>query len=115
MEQALRREFGDLVTWPNPKGGFFLWLTLPREIDADRMLERAIDNGVIYVAGEAFYVNALRQSEPNGGTGKNTMRLCFSAPTAERIEAGVARLATTLRGEMAAVATAAGAAGRGAS
>ena len=106
MEQALQREFGDLVTWPNPKGGFFLWLTLPREIDADRMLERAIDNGVIYVAGEAFYVN---------GSGRNTMRLCFSAPTTERIEAGVARLATTLRGEMAAAATTAGAASRGVS
>ena len=106
MEHALQREFGGTVRWPNPKGGFFLWLTLPAGIDADRMLERAIDNGVIYVAGDAFYVN---------GTGKNTMRLCFSAPTAERIEAGVARLATTLRGEMAAAATAAGAAGRGAS
>jgi 2-aminoadipate transaminase len=106
MEHALRREFDDLVSWPNPKGGFFLWLTLPREIDADRMLERAVGNGVIYVAGEAFYVN---------GTGQNTMRLCFSAPTAERIEAGVARLATTLRGEMAAGSTAAGAASRGAS
>jgi len=103
MELALRREFGDIVTWPNPKGGFFLWLTLPQDIDADRMLERAISNGVIYVAGEAFYVN---------GTGQNTMRLCFSAPTAERIEAGVARLATTLRGEMAAAATGAGAARR---
>jgi len=106
MEDALRRELGDLVTWPNPKGGFFLWLTLPEDIDADRMLERAIGHGVIYVAGEAFYVN---------GSGKNTMRLCFSAPTAERIDAGVARLATTLRGEMAAAATAAGAAGPGAS
>src|SRR5262249_61118557 len=29
MEQALRRECGDLVSWPKPKGGFFLWLTLP--------------------------------------------------------------------------------------
>src|SRR5262249_3283596 len=109
MEQALRRECGDLVSWPKPRGGFFLWLTLPRGLDADRMLERAIDNGVIYVAGEAFFVNALGDTGPSG---KNTVRLCFSAPTAERIDAGVARLATTLRGEMAAAATAAGAAGR---
>jgi len=112
MEQALRRECGDLVRWPKPKGGFFLWLTLPPALDADRMLERAIENGVIYVAGEAFFVNALGDSGPSG---RNTMRLCFSAPTAERIEAGVARLATTLRAELAASATAAGAAGRGAS
>src|ERR1700751_3709783 len=98
MEQGLRRECGDLGTWPKPRGGFFLWLTLPPALDADRMLERAIDNGVIYVAGEAFFVNALGDA---GTSGKNTMRLCFSAPTAERIEAGVARLATTLRAELA--------------
>jgi 2-aminoadipate transaminase len=106
MEQALRRELGDLVRWPNPKGGFFLWLTLPGGLDADRMLERAVEHGVIYVAGEAFYVN---------GEGKNTMRLCFSAPTPERIEAGVSRLARTIRAETEAVATANASAGRGAS
>ena len=97
MEQALRRELGDLVRWPNPKGGFFLWLTLPGRLDADRMIERAVEHGVIYVAGEAFYVN---------GEGKNTMRLCFSAPTPERIDAGVSRLALTIRAETEAVATA---------
>ncbi len=106
MEQALRRELGNMVSWPKPRGGFFLWLTLPPAIDADRMLTRAVEEGVIYVAGEAFYVD---------GTGKNTMRLCFSAPTADRIEAGVSRLATTLRAEAEAVATAAASAGRGAS
>lgn len=106
MEQALRRELGDLVSWPNPKGGFFLWLTLPRNLDADRMLARAVEHGVIYVAGEAFYVN---------GEGKNTMRLCFSAPTPERIEAGVSRLAQTIRAETEAVATANASAARGAS
>ena len=106
MEQALRRELGDLVSWPNPKGGFFLWLTLPRNLDADRMIARAVEHGVIYVAGEAFYVN---------GEGKNTMRLCFSAPTPERIEAGVSRLAQTIRAETEAVATANASAARGAS
>lgn len=109
MEQALRRECGDLVSWPKPKGGFFLWLTLPPTVDADRMLERAIENGVIYVAGEAFFVNAIGDS---GSRGSNTLRLCFSAPTAERIEVGVTRLAQTLRAEAAAGATAGASAGR---
>jgi 2-aminoadipate transaminase len=101
MQQALTRELGDLASWPRPGGGFFLWLTLPPAIDADRMLARAIEEGVIYVAGEAFYVD---------GTGQNTLRLSFSAPTAERIEMGVSRLARALRSELAAPATAAAAA-----
>ena len=84
MERALHREIGDLVSWPKPRGGFFLWLTLPRGIDADRMLERAVEHGVIYVAGEAFFVNAV---DDQGTDGKNTMRLCFSAPNLSHSEA----------------------------
>jgi 2-aminoadipate transaminase len=106
MQQALKRELGDLAAWPRPSGGFFLWLTLPPAIDADAMLARAMDEGVIYVAGDAFYVN---------GEGRNTLRLSFSAPTPERIEIGVSRLARTLRAELAASATTASAARPGAS
>jgi 2-aminoadipate transaminase len=123
MEQALGRELGTTVSWPKPRGGFFLWLTLPPGLDADRMIPRAIQQGVIYVAGQAFYVNALRepqgapseQSESKGGVGHNTLRLSFSAPTPERIGAGVARLALTLRAELAAQATGAATAVPGAS
>jgi 2-aminoadipate transaminase len=106
MEQALRRELGTSVSWPRPAGGFFLWLTLARSLDADAMIPRAVERGVIYVAGEAFYVN---------GEGQNTLRLSFSGVTPDQIDAGVARLALTLRAESAALATAAAAAGRGSS
>ena len=102
MEAALRREIGSDVSWPKPKGGFFLWVTLPPSIDAGQMIARAIEEGVVYVTGDAFYVD---------GSGQNTLRLSFSAPTPERIDAGVARLAATLRGERAARATTAAAAG----
>ena len=101
MEVALQRELRG-ATWPKPKGGFFLWVTLPAAIDASRMIYRAIEQGVIYVTGDAFYVN---------GEGRNMLRLSFSAPTHERIEAGVTRLAATLRAEAAAQETAAAAGG----
>jgi 2-aminoadipate transaminase len=91
MEQALTRELGETVSWPAPKGGFFLWLTLPPHVDANAMIPRAIEHGVIYVAGDAFFVD--RQAG-------NTMRLSFSAPTPERIEQGVSRLASALRSEI---------------
>src|SRR4029079_7129368 len=42
MQQALEREMGSRVTWPKPRGGFFLWVTLPRGVDASAMLDRAI-------------------------------------------------------------------------
>ena len=70
------------------------------------MIARAIEHGVVYVAGDAFYVD---------GSGQNTLRLSFSAPTHERIRTGVTRLAATLRDERAAQATAGAIAPRGSS
>jgi 2-aminoadipate transaminase len=98
MVDALHDTFGDQLSWPSPRGGFFLWATLPDRIDADRLLARAVDHGVIYVAGEAFFVD---------GSGKNLVRLSFSAPTPERIREGVRRLGTAVAAELEAVTAAA--------
>lgn len=92
MAEALRSELAGAVTWPDPQGGFFLWLTLPNQMDADLLLRRCVQHGVIYVAGAAFYVD---------GAGAETVRLSFSAPTHDRIREGVKRLATAIREEMA--------------
>ncbi len=57
MERALARELNGLVTWPAPKGGFFLWASFGEGIDTDAMLARAIAHSVVYVAGSAFFVD----------------------------------------------------------
>jgi len=87
MVSALTRELGDCVSWPAPHGGFFLWATLPGGIDSDAMIAQAVEHGVVYVAGTAFFVD---------GSGANTIRLSFSAPTPDRIDEGVRRLAATI-------------------
>ena len=76
------------------------------------MIPRAVDNGVVYVAGEAFFVAPSEQGQSRGGDGRRTMRLSFSAPTQERIEEGVVRLARTVREELAAVSVSAPAPGQ---
>ncbi len=91
MIAALHRELGHTVSGPDPFGGFFLWATLPATIDADKLIPRAVAHGVTYVAGEAFFVN---------GAGQHQMRLCFSAPTPERIDEGIRRLALAIREEV---------------
>ena len=93
MVAALRRELGSDASWPDPRGGFFLWVQLPTSLDADAMNGRAVEHGVVYVAGEAFFVN---------GSGSNFLRLSFSAPSPPRIEEGVRRLAAAVREELAA-------------
>jgi 2-aminoadipate transaminase len=91
MVAALRHELGDAISWPDPRGGFFLWARLPEGIDADRLISRAVQHGVVYVAGSAFFVN------DHGG---QFIRLSFSAPAHERIREGVKRLAAAIREEL---------------
>jgi 2-aminoadipate transaminase len=96
MVEALRTEFGETVTWPDPRGGFFLWATLPEQVDSNTMIGRAVDNGVIYVAGEAFFVNPAA---------RNLIRLSFSSASHEKIREGISRLGRTVREELAAIET----------
>ena len=84
MVQSIRARLGSRLTWPTPKGGFFLWATLPDGCTDYELLERALQHGVIFVVGSAFHVD---------GTGHDTIRLSFSAPPPERIEEGARRLA----------------------
>jgi 2-aminoadipate transaminase len=87
MEQALREKLGDRLTWSQPRGGFFVWATLPDGCSDSALLESALQHGLVFVTGSAFFVD---------GTGTNTIRLSFSAPTPERIREGVKRLAAAL-------------------
>jgi 2-aminoadipate transaminase len=87
MEQAIRQELGDRLTWPSPKGGFFIWATLPAGVTDTVLLERALEHGLVFVVGSAFFVD---------GSGHDTIRLSFSAPTPERIQEGIRRLAAAL-------------------
>jgi DNA-binding transcriptional MocR family regulator len=91
LEQALRRELGTYVTWPEPKGGFFLWASFGDGIDTDALLCRAVAHGVVFVPGSAFYVEPGRADRA---------RLSFSEQPPARIEAAVARLASAVREEL---------------
>lgn len=98
MVETLGQAFGDRMTWPAPRGGFFLWATLPPPVDAEALLARAVEHGVIYVAGSAFFVNA--RPESNGSPGRDVIRLSFSAPSPDRIREGVSRLAAAVGAEL---------------
>ncbi len=88
MLAALTEHFPQTARWTHPDGGMFLWVTLPDGADATEILLAAIEQGVAFVPGSAFY--------PNGG-GANTMRLNFSNASPERIVEGIARLGAVLR------------------
>lgn len=77
--------------WTVPNGGFYVWLTLPPQVDSKSMLPRAVKQLVAYTPGTAFYAD---------GNGRNTIRLSFSYPKPDFIREGVRRLATVIDGEV---------------
>ncbi len=79
------------VVWNSPQGGMFLWARLPRGMDAVALLKRAVDKGVAFVPGLAFFAN-----DPD----PRCLRLSFVTPSVEEIERGVAALAAAVRESM---------------
>jgi DNA-binding transcriptional MocR family regulator len=77
--------------WTVPAGGFYVWVTLPADLDAKAMLPRAVTERVAYVPGTAFYAD---------DQGRDQLRLCYCYPTPERIREGVRRLATVVEAEL---------------
>ena len=89
MLDALAREMRGLdVRWNAPAGGMFLWARLPEGLDAAQLLPRAVERGVAFVPGAAFYAE---------GADARTLRLSFVTATREQIATGIAALAATIR------------------
>jgi len=89
MLEALAREMRGLdVSWNAPAGGMFLWARLPAGMDAAALLPQAVERGVAFVPGAAFYAD---------GADARTLRLSFVTATREQIATGIAALAATLR------------------
>ena len=89
MLAALDREMAGLdFQFNRPAGGMFLWARLPAGVDAVKLLPAAVDKGVAFVPGSAFFAS---QSDPR------TLRLSFVTASVEQINTGVAALAQAIR------------------
>lgn len=91
MLDAMAETFPAGVTWTKPEGGMFIWVTLPKHIDAMKLLDQAIAAKVAFVPGSPFYAN-----EPE----TNTLRLSFVTVPPERIREGVAILAKLIAAQL---------------
>jgi 2-aminoadipate transaminase len=85
---ALRRHMPEGTRWTEPRGGFSLLLTLPDGLAAAALLPRAVERGVAFTPGAAFFAD---------GGGEDTLRLSFSSVPAARIDEGARRLGEVIR------------------
>ena len=91
MLETLDAYFPKSATWTRPQGGFYVWVTLPPEIDTKALMPKAIVAKVAYVPGTAFFAD---------GFGSWSMRLSYCYPTPERIREGVKALAGVVEQEI---------------
>jgi 2-aminoadipate transaminase len=87
MAAALAQHLPAGSEWTAPEGGMFFWVRLPAGCDAMALLPKAVEAGVAYVPGAAFYAD-----EPD----VRTMRLSFVTLAPADIAQAVERLGRVL-------------------
>jgi len=92
MRAALEAHMPRGCRWNVPVGGMFFWIELPEGIDATALLPKAVELGMAYVPGAAFFAERPRA---------NTLRLSFVTVAPAQIERGVALLGQALTQELA--------------
>ena len=88
MLDTLEEHMPSCIKWTHPKGGLFLWATLPTNLDAKVIFNEALEKNVAFVPGAAFFAE---------GGGHNTMRLNFSNAKPEMINKGIGILAKVIK------------------
>ena len=91
LMDALAEQFGTAAEFDEPKGGIFLWVKLPDEVDTAKLAQAALTAGVA--------INPGFEWSPDKPYGKSRMRLCFGSPSHADIREGVAVLADICRRE----------------
>ncbi|CAG1019421.1 2-aminoadipate transaminase [Burkholderiaceae bacterium] len=88
MRVALEKHMPPGCRWNVPVGGMFFWIELPEQVDAMALLPQAVERGMAFVPGAAFYADRPL---------RNTLRLSFVTVPAPSIGEGIAALAQTLK------------------
>ena len=91
LMDALGEQFGTAAEFEEPKGGIFLWIKLPDNVDTVKLYQAALAAGVAINPGPEWSVD-----KPYSGC---RLRLCFASPTHQQIREGVAVLADVCRKE----------------
>jgi 2-aminoadipate transaminase len=92
MLQQMDRHFPREATWNRPRGGFFIFVELPKSMDAGELFERAVDKNVAFVCGQPFFVD---------GSGHNTFRLSYSQVGEEDMEAAIEVIGNLIKDSLA--------------
>jgi 2-aminoadipate transaminase len=92
MLDALAEHLPREATWTRPRGGLFIWATLPEYLDTSDLLALALEHDVAFVPGRAAFLD---------GRGGHALRLNFSGVGEDAIREGVRRIGEVVREQVA--------------
>jgi 2-aminoadipate transaminase len=89
MIETIKRTFPPEVTYTNPEGGLFIWLTFPKHIDATELMKRTLEEAkVAYVPGGTFFPNIQEA---------NHCRMNYSGMSDDKIVQGISAFGKILK------------------
>jgi 2-aminoadipate transaminase len=91
LMEALNEQFGTSAEFEDPKGGIFLWVKLPDDVDTLKLYQAALAAGVAINPGPEWSTDKAYAG--------SRLRLCFASPSHDEIREGVAVLAEVCRRE----------------
>jgi len=88
MKEMIRRYLPEEVKMTSPQGGMFIWLTLPKYLDSEKLIGKCIHRGMAFVPGRSFFTN---------GEGNQNIRMNFSNSNPDTIEKGMKMMGEEIR------------------
>ncbi len=86
MIAALKTHFNHLAFWDIPKGGFYIWVTLKKQVSIDKLFREALKEGILLNPGSIY---DFKKS--------NTLRLSYAYVDEEKIMGSLEKLAVIVR------------------
>ncbi len=91
---ALEAYLPPYVKWNYPTSGMFVWVELPRNLDATTLLRTAVERESVAFSPGAIFCGA------DDSHARHCLRLTFASCTPEKIEEGIRRLARAIEAAM---------------
>ncbi len=82
----LNKYFKDLSTWNVPNGGFYIWLTINKQISLHQLFKKALKEGILINPGNVYDRN-----------NQNHLRLSYSFASIDQLKKGLIRLAQIIQ------------------
>jgi len=88
LQESLKTHMPKGINWVEPRGGFYMWLSLPQQVKASSLFADCLKKGVVFVTGRTF--------DPENHKDDH-IRLSFSNMPKDTIEKGVILLSQVIQ------------------